>query len=175
MSAGATPDGRLHPGFVAQLSQRSTDKTIVGRPNLWDRSISFRPGRRLLPLLCLTIVQHLRLLVTLSQCDPTGSEAIHEKTSKTMTTRMKENHEVARCHKTRTARSTYLEERCLTAAVEQFISCSACKMNMMSRARAKRGWGRYDRSPLCQQAHCQTRGKQPQESKKKTTKATVGW
>lgn len=34
-----------------------------------------------------------------------------------------------------------LDARCLAAAVEQFISCSACSINRMSSARASRGFG----------------------------------
>ena len=39
--------------------------------------------------------------------------------------------------------STPEEARWRAAAVEQFISCSACRMNMTSRARDRRGLGRY--------------------------------
>ena len=42
----------------------------------------------------------------------------------------------------------YLEARCLTAAVEQFISCSACRINRISSARVSRGFGLYDLLPL---------------------------
>jgi hypothetical protein len=42
----------------------------------------------------------------------------------------------------------HLEARCRAADVEQFISCSACKMKRMSRTLANLGFGLYDLLPL---------------------------
>lgn len=48
----------------------------------------------------------------------------------------------------RTDKIAYLEARCLAAAVEQFISCSAWRMKRISRTLASRVFGLYDLLPL---------------------------
>lgn len=44
--------------------------------------------------------------------------------------------------------NTHLDAKWRQAAVEQFISCSWCRMNIISSARASRGFGRYSGLPL---------------------------
>ena len=51
--------------------------------------------------------------------------------------------------------STPLEARCRAAAVEQFISCSACRMNMMSMALASFGLGlHHNQAPHSSKHSC---------------------